>query len=82
MNYMPKIDRRSFLVGTAAVGGGLSLGFAVPFGADTALAQSSKPELNAWVVVRPDGHVAAVLTEPRGGVNALVSAALRRATGW
>jgi isoquinoline 1-oxidoreductase beta subunit len=57
MNYMPKIDRRSFLVGTAAVGGGLSLGIAVPFGADTALAQSSKPELNAWVVVRPDETV-------------------------
>jgi isoquinoline 1-oxidoreductase subunit beta len=57
MNYMPKIDRRAFLVGTAAVGGGLSLGIAVPFGADTALAQSSKPELNAWVVVRPDDTV-------------------------
>ena len=57
MNYMPKIDRRSFLVGTAAVGGGLSLGIAVPFGADTALAQSSKPVLNAWVVVRPDETV-------------------------
>ena len=57
MNYMPKIDRRSFLVGTAAVGGGLSLGFAVPFGADTALAQGSTPELNAWVVVRPDDTV-------------------------
>ncbi|MEA2968582.1 MAG: isoquinoline 1-oxidoreductase subunit beta, partial [Alphaproteobacteria bacterium] len=57
MNYMPKIDRRSFLVGTAAVGSGLSLGIAVPFGADTALAQSSKPELNAWVVVRPDDTV-------------------------
>jgi isoquinoline 1-oxidoreductase beta subunit len=57
MNYMPKIDRRSFLVGTAAVGGGLSLGFAVPFGADTALAQGGTPELNAWVVVRPDETV-------------------------
>jgi 2-polyprenyl-6-methoxyphenol hydroxylase-like FAD-dependent oxidoreductase len=34
------------------------------------------------VVVRPDGHVAAVLTEPPGGVNPVVTAALRRATGW
>ena len=32
MNYMPKIDRRSFIVGAAAMGGGLSLGFQVPFG--------------------------------------------------
>ena len=30
MNYVPKIDRRSFLVGTAAVGGGLSLGLQTP----------------------------------------------------
>src|SRR4029079_7629238 len=57
MNYMPKIDRRSFLVGTAAVGGGLSLRFSLPFGADTALAQGGTPELNAWVVVRPDETV-------------------------
>ena len=26
MNYVPKINRRSFVVGTAAVGGGLALG--------------------------------------------------------
>jgi isoquinoline 1-oxidoreductase beta subunit len=57
MNYMPKIDRRSFLVGTAAVGGGLSLGFALPFGADVAHAQGGTPEINAWVVIRPDDTV-------------------------
>ena len=57
MNYMPKIDRRSFLVGTAAVGGGLSLGFALPFGADVARAQGGTPEVNAWVVIRPDDTV-------------------------
>jgi isoquinoline 1-oxidoreductase beta subunit len=54
---MPKIDRRSFLVGTAAVGGGLSLGFALPFGADVAHAQGGTPEINAWVVIRPDDTV-------------------------
>ena len=57
MNYMPKIDRRSFLVGTAAVGGGLSLGFPLPFGADVAHAQGGTPEINAWVVIRPDDTV-------------------------
>ena len=57
MNYMPKIDRRSFLVGTAAVGGGLSLGFPLPFGADVARAQGGTPEINAWVVIRPDDTV-------------------------
>ena len=57
MNHMPKIDRRSFLVGTAAVGGGLSLGFALPFGADVAHAQGGTPEINAWVVIRPDDTV-------------------------
>ena len=57
MNYMPKIDRRSFLVGTAAVGGGFSLGFPLPFGADVARAQGGTPEINAWVVIRPDDTV-------------------------
>ena len=57
MNHMPKIDRRSFLVGTAAVGGGLSLGFPLPFGADVAHAQGGTPEINAWVVIRPDDTV-------------------------
>ena len=54
MNYVPKIDRRSFVVGTAAAGAGLSLGMYLPMGA--AHAQGT-PELNAWVVVKPDDTV-------------------------
>jgi isoquinoline 1-oxidoreductase beta subunit len=53
MNHMPRIDRRSFLVGSAA--GGLSLGFQVPF-VPSATAQDS-PEINAWVVIKPDDTV-------------------------
>ena len=30
----PKIDRRSFVVGTAAVGAGLTLGLKIPFGGE------------------------------------------------
>jgi isoquinoline 1-oxidoreductase beta subunit len=57
MNYVPKINRRSFLVGTAAVGGGLSLGMELPFGPEVVRAADGSPEVNAWVVIRPDETV-------------------------
>jgi isoquinoline 1-oxidoreductase beta subunit len=57
MTYMPKIDRRSFLVGSAAVGGGLSLGMQLPFGPDVVRAADGSPELTAWVVIKPDDSV-------------------------
>ena len=53
MNHMPRLDRRSFLVGSATVG--LSLGFNVPFLPSTS-AQGA-PEINAWVVIKPDDSV-------------------------
>jgi isoquinoline 1-oxidoreductase beta subunit len=52
------LSRRRFIVGTAAAaGGGLALGFGFPSGTGTAAAASTadaSPEVNAWVVVRPD----------------------------
>ena len=54
MNYIPKLDRRSFLVGSATAG--LSLGFHIPF-ADEVAAQVAGPEVNAWVVIKPDESV-------------------------
>ena len=57
MNFVPKMNRRSFVAGTAAVGGGLALGFNVPFGPDVVRAADGSPEVNAWVVVRPDDTV-------------------------
>jgi isoquinoline 1-oxidoreductase subunit beta len=53
----PKIDRRSFIVGTAAAGTGLALGLKIPFGAGVVHAQGGTPEVNAWVVIRPDDTV-------------------------
>jgi isoquinoline 1-oxidoreductase beta subunit len=35
MNHMPQLDRRAFVVGIAAAGTGLALGFDVPFGGPT-----------------------------------------------
>jgi isoquinoline 1-oxidoreductase beta subunit len=57
MNFVPKINRRSFVVGTAAVGGGLALGLDIPFGPKVIRAADGSPEVNAWVVIRPDDTV-------------------------
>ena len=53
MNVMPKVNRRAFVVGTATAG--LSLGFNVPF--LTATSAQGAPEVNAWVVIKPDDTV-------------------------
>jgi isoquinoline 1-oxidoreductase subunit beta len=53
----PEISRRSFVIGTAAVGSGLALGLKIPFGAGVVRAQDGSPELTAWVVIRPDDTV-------------------------
>jgi isoquinoline 1-oxidoreductase subunit beta len=52
-----KIDRRSFIISTAAVGGGLALGLNLPLGGSVVRAQDGSPEVTAWVVIRPDDTV-------------------------
>ena len=52
-----KMDRRSFVIGAAAVGSGLALGLKIPFGPDVVRAQDGSPEITAWVVIRPDDTV-------------------------
>ena len=51
------LSRRKFIVGTAAAGSGLALGFNLPFGigaAEAKRAAAAGSEVNAWVVVNPD----------------------------
>src|SRR3977135_593392 len=57
MTYMPQINRRSFVVGTVAAGGGLALGLSLPFGPQVVRAADGSPEGNAWVVIKPDDTV-------------------------
>jgi len=58
MAAIPNISRRSFIVGSAAVGGGLALGLRLPpFGPAVVRAADGAPEINAWVVIRPDDTV-------------------------
>src|SRR5216110_399720 len=54
-HVMPKLNRRSFVIGTAAAGAGLALGLDIPFGGPTVVrATDGSPEINVWVVIRPD----------------------------
>ncbi len=63
MTKMQKFNRRSFVVGSSAAGAGLALGFNLPFGPLTAHADDviraadGSPEVDAWVVIRPDDTV-------------------------
>ena len=51
------MDRRTFIVSSAAVGGGFALGLQLPFGPAVVRAADGSPEINAWVVIRPDETV-------------------------
>jgi isoquinoline 1-oxidoreductase beta subunit len=51
------MNRRSFVVGATALGGGLALGFDLPFGPAASHAAIGGPEVNAWVVVQPNETV-------------------------
>jgi isoquinoline 1-oxidoreductase beta subunit len=49
-----KVSRRAFVVGSAAAGGGLALGFVMPFGTATAESTAPATEVNIWVAIKPD----------------------------
>ena len=54
-HVMPKLNRRAFVIGTAAAGAGLAIGLDLPFGGPTVVrAADGSPEVNVWVVIRPD----------------------------
>jgi isoquinoline 1-oxidoreductase beta subunit len=58
MSTMTKISRRSFLLDSAAVAGGLVLGFHLPWDRGPGQAVAAAPaEINAWIVIQPDDTV-------------------------
>ena len=71
----PKIDRRSFVIGTAAVGAGLTLGLKIPFGTSVVRAQDGSPEINVWVVIRPDDTVVVRVARSEMGQGTLTGLA-------
>ena len=75
MTALTQVNRRSFLAGAAAIGGGLSLGFRIPFGLAGAQAADSVPEVNAWVVIRPDDTVVIRIARSEMGQGTLTGLA-------
>jgi isoquinoline 1-oxidoreductase beta subunit len=74
MNY--QINRRSFIVGSAAVGGGLAIGLDIPLGGpDVVRAADGSPEIGAWVVIRPDDTVVVRIARSEMGQGTLTGLA-------
>jgi isoquinoline 1-oxidoreductase beta subunit len=65
-------NRRGFMVSGAAVAGGFSLGFAVPFEAAHA---AEVKEINAWVVIHPDDKVVIRIARSEMGQGTLTGLA-------
>src|SRR4051812_29128353 len=76
MNKHVKLNRRAFVIGTAAVGSGLALGLDIPFGGPTVVrAADGSPEVNAWVVIRPDDTVVIRIARSEMGQGTLTGLA-------
>jgi isoquinoline 1-oxidoreductase beta subunit len=75
MNFVPKLDRRSFVIGTAAVTGGLALTLRLPLGPGVVRAADGSPEVNAWIVIRPDDTVVIRIARTEMGQGTLTGLA-------
>lgn len=72
----PRMNRRAFVVGTAALGAGLAIGLDIPFGGPAVVrAADGSPEITAWVVVRPDDTVVIRIARSEMGQGSLTGLA-------
>src|SRR5882672_9365987 len=76
MNFVPKMNRRNFIITATAAGGGLALGLDIPFGGPRVIrAADGSPEVNAWVVIRPDDTVVIRIARSEMGQGTLTGLA-------
>ncbi|WP_421698599.1 molybdopterin cofactor-binding domain-containing protein [Ancylobacter sp.] len=78
MSIVQSVSRRNFIVGSAASIGGLSLGFHVPFLASASAQEAAAtlpPEINAWVVVKPDDTIVIRIARSEMGQGTLTGLA-------
>ncbi|MBR1223904.1 MULTISPECIES: molybdopterin cofactor-binding domain-containing protein [unclassified Bradyrhizobium] len=72
----PALSRRAFVIGTAAAGAGLAVGLDIPFGGPTVVrAADGSPEVNVWVVIRPDDTVVIRIARSEMGQGTLTGLA-------
>src|SRR5260221_9932740 len=75
-HIVPKLNRRAFVIGTATAGAGLAIGLDLPFGGPTVVrAADGSPEVNAWVVIRPDDTVVIRIARSEMGQGTLTGLA-------
>ena len=72
---IPKLTRRSFVIGSTALGAGLAIGLKIPFGPSVVRAQDGSPEVTAWVVIRPDDTVVIRIARSEMGQGTLTGLA-------
>lgn len=69
------LSRRHFIVGSAAAASGLALGFHMPSPKTALAAGGVSPEINAWVVVKPDDTVVVRIARSEMGRGTLTGLA-------
>jgi isoquinoline 1-oxidoreductase beta subunit len=75
MSDTPMLSRRRFLVGSAAATGGLMISFHIPFIGSAQAQDAVTPEVNAWVVIRPDDTVVIRIVRSEMGQGTLTGLA-------
>ena len=69
------VSRRRFLQASAAAAGSLVVGFHIPFAGVASAQPATAPEVNAWVVVRPDDTVVIRIARSEMGQGTLTGLA-------
>jgi len=70
------MNRRAFVIGSATLGAGLAIGLDLPFGGPAVVrAADGSPEINAWVVIKPDDTVVIRVARSEMGQGSLTGLA-------